>query len=138
MSTHATATFEITSWDEKTWDGRPWNEVAGAKVTHAIVKKWYHGDIEGESTAQSLTSYQADEAATYVGIEQLVGQLNGRSGSFILQSSGTYEDGIAKTIAVVVRGSGTGDLRGLIGTLQFEVGHAAPYAVTLDYDFEGT
>src|ERR1019366_1157095 len=39
----------------------------------------------------------------------------GRSGSFVLLSTGAYADGEAKTSWQVVEGSGTGDLAGLRG-----------------------
>ncbi len=49
MSTHVTGTVETRSWAEQTWDGQPWNEVSGAKLTHANVTTAFHGDIKGES-----------------------------------------------------------------------------------------
>jgi hypothetical protein len=54
----------------------------------------------------------------------------------VLQHSGTFEGGVAKVILSVVRGSGTGDLRGVTGEGGFNVGHQPPFSVTLDYDFE--
>lgn len=136
MTTHATATFDLKTWDEKTWDGQPWDQVPGAKLTHAITTKTYHGDIQGESTSQSLTTYREDGSATFIGLEQIVGQLNGRSGSFVLQSSGTYADGVVKTTGAIVPGSGTGQLSDLRGVMGFASGEAEHYSITLDYDFE--
>src|SRR5919109_1248752 len=91
MTTHATAQFEIKSWDEKTWDGKNWKEIPGAKLTHAIVTKTYSGDIEGTATSQSLTTYNDQGNASYTGLEQITGKLAGRSGSFVLQVTGTYD-----------------------------------------------
>ena len=60
----------------------------------------------------------------------------GRSGGLVLQHDGTLEGGTAKIDWLVVPGSGTGELSGLRGEGSFAVGHAAPHAVTLDFDFE--
>jgi hypothetical protein len=139
MTTHATAKFEIKSWDEKTWDGRNWKEVAGAKLTHAVVTKTYSGDIEGESTSQSLTTYDESGSASYVGLEQVTGRLGGRSGSFVLETTGTYDAaaGVATAKWSVVPGSGTGELRGLRGEGGFEATHGeGTVPLTLDYHLE--
>jgi hypothetical protein len=137
MSTHATGTFEVKSWDEKTWDGKPHKEVSGAKLTHARVTCAYHGDIEGEGTREYLMYYREDGTAAIVGLEQIVGSLGGRSGSFIVRHSGTFEDQVVKGTMIVIPGSGTGDLRGLRGEGIVDlVGHLERYPVTLDYDFE--
>ncbi len=46
MSTHATGTFEVKTWDEKLYD-----EIDGAaKLTRASVTQSFHGDIEGEGS----------------------------------------------------------------------------------------
>ncbi len=139
MSTHATGTLEVQTWDEKTWEGKLWNEVPGAKLTHAITIKAYHGDIEGDGTSHSLTNYSDDGSAIYIGMERIVGRVGSRSGSFVLQSTGTYDPntGTAEATLSIVSGSGTGELNRLRGTGAFVSRHGAsqtPY--TLDYDFE--
>ena len=132
MSTHATGTFEVKTWDEKTYD-----EIGGgAKLTRASITKSFRGDIEGEGTLEYLMAYREDGSATFVGLERVMGRLGGRSGSFVLQHSGVFEGGTAKATWFVVQGSGTGDLRGLRGEGGFASGHQQHYPVTLDYDFE--
>ena len=132
MSTHATATFEV-----KTWDEQPYDEMdGGPKLTRARVAKSFQGDIEGESTVEYLMIHREDGSASFVGVERVVGRINGRSGSFVLQHSGVFEGGTAKTTWFVVPGSGTGDLRGLRGEGGFASSHAQHYPITLDYDFE--
>ena len=59
-----------------------------------------------------------------------------RSGTFVLQHKGTFEDGKAKVEWFVVSGSGTGELSGLRGEGGFAAGHAEQHLVTLDFDFE--
>ena len=116
MSTQATSTTTVTAWDEKTWDGKGWNEVQGAKLTHAKVVQSFEGDIQGEATTQMLMSYQTDNSVTFVGLQQIVGTLGGRSGSFVIQINGSFDGTTARNEHSVVPGSGTGELTGLRGT----------------------
>lgn len=136
MTIHATGTIEIKGWDEKTWDGKPQKDVPGAKLTHAIVKHTLHGDIEAEGTVHFLMSYRDDGSASFVGLQQVVGSLGGRSGSFVLQITGTFEGDTARSNWLVVLGSATGDLRGLRGEGDSVVRHDDSQPLyTLDYDF---
>jgi hypothetical protein len=132
MTTRASAAFEIVAWEEKPYD----EFEGGRKLTRASVKKVFHGDIEGESSLEYLMVYGEDGSASFVGMEHVVGRVGDRAGSCVLQHSGTFADGIAKSTWFVVRGSGTGKLAGLRGEGSSAVGHAPPYTITLDYDFE--
>jgi hypothetical protein len=134
MSTHATAVFQVKTWDEK-----PYQELdGGAKLTRASVTKTYSGDITGEATSESLMFYRPDGTAAFTGLERVVGTIGGRSGSFVLQAGGTYRDGTATCDCTVIPNSGTGDLRNLRGEGRFIATHAdypnVPF--TLDYRFE--
>jgi hypothetical protein len=132
MTMTANGTFELKNWDEK-----PYNEMEGVpKLTHAVVTQEYKGDIEGEGTLDYLMVYASDSAATFVGLERIVGRLGDRSGSFVLQHTGTFADGIATVNYSVVAGSGTGDLAGLSGQGSFSTGHIQPHPFSLDYSFE--
>ena len=132
MRKQAKATFAIKSWDEK-----PYSEIeASPKLTRVSATKSYQGDIEGEGNLEYLMMYRSAASASFMGLERVTGSIGGRSGSFVLQHLGTFEDGVAKVTLSVVPGSGTGDLRGLKGDGRFSVGHQPPYAMTLDYHFE--
>jgi hypothetical protein len=132
MKTHAKATFTIKGWDEK-----PYNEMNGLpKLTRVNATKSYQGDITGEGKLEYLMMYRDDGSASFLGLERVVGSIGSRSGSFVLQHSGTFKGGVATVTLLVVPGSGTGDLRGLRGNGEFAVGHQPPYNMTLDYDFE--
>ena len=132
MSTRAEVTFEITKWDEK-----PYNEIdEGPKLSRASVTKSYQGAIEGDGTLEMLIVHRPDGSAVFTGLERVRGRLADRSGSFVLQHSGTFQDGTVKATWTVVPDSGTGSLQGLRGTAVFEHGHAERYPVTFDYDFE--
>jgi hypothetical protein len=132
MPTRANATFEVKSWDEK-----PFNEIEGApKLAHVTVTHEYRGDIEGESTLVYLMAWPTETIASFVGLERVTGRIGDRSGTFVLQHTGTLKDGIADAKWSVVPGSGTGDLRGLRGEGGFVSGHVQPHPFSLDYEFE--
>jgi len=130
MTRHATATFELTGWNEKPFDE---GEVL-PKITRASVTKKFQGDVEGESKVEYLMMYRDDGTATYVGLERITGQLAGKRGSFVLLHEGVFEDGVSKTTWTVVPGSGTGELAGLKGKGGFASGHAERYPITLEYE----
>jgi hypothetical protein len=46
----------------------------------------------------------------------VVGTISGRSGTFVLQTSGTFSGGVTRAEWFVVPGSATGQLAGLSGT----------------------
>jgi len=132
MKRIANARFAIKSWDEKAY-----SEVPGLpKLTRATVSKTFSGDIEGESQVEYLMMYRSDGSASFVGLERVVGRLNGKSGSFVLQRIGTFEAGQAKESYSVVSGSGTGELRTLRGEGTSSVGHGSEHPFTLTYELE--
>src|SRR5258708_24388252 len=132
MRKQAKVTFGLESWDEKTY-----NEMEGEpKLTRVSATKSYQGDIEGEGKLEYLMMYRTASSASFMGLERVTGSIGGRSGSLVLQHSGTFENGVAKVILSVVPGSGTGDLSGMSGEGGFSAGHQPLYAMTLDYGFE--
>ena len=62
-----------------------------------------------------MTSVQG--TAGYVAIEQVIGNLSGKSGSFVLQHFGTMDKGKDSLILEVVPGSGSEELAGLEGEM---------------------
>ncbi len=132
MSTRATGTFAIETWDEK-----PYEEQEGARLARTSVSKTFHGDIEGESTAELLMAYAAVEgSAAYVGFERIVGHVHGRPGSFVLHHTATGVRGTRSASWSVVPDSGTDELRGLHGDARISVEPDGGHSFTLDYDFE--
>jgi hypothetical protein len=134
MTTSTNSKFEIKSWDEA-----PYLELdEGRKFTRASVVQRVIGDIEGESTSETLMYYRPDGTARYTGLAHIVGRIGDREGSFVLESTGDYDGTTARSTSVVVAGSGTGDLAGLRGT-GGSASSAADYPhvpFTLDYDVE--
>ena len=56
----------------------------------------FAGDLEGEGTVEWLMGYGDDGTAAFVGLERVVGKVGDRSGSFVLQHTGTFDGQIAK------------------------------------------
>jgi hypothetical protein len=130
MKNVANTRFAIKSWEEK-----PYGEGEGLpRLTRATVTKAFTGDIAGEGHVEYLMMYRSDGSATFVGLERVVGHLAGRTGSFVLQRTGMFENGVAKESYSVIAGSGTGELRGLRGEGTSAVGHGTEHPLTLNYE----
>ena len=132
MKKTAKARFAIKSWDEKPYSEGP----DLPKLTKATVAKTFSGDIEGEGHVEYLMMYRPDGSASFVGLERISGRIGGKSGSFVLQRSGAFEDGLAKESYTVITGSATGDLRGLRGEGATSVGHGMEHPFELTYELE--
>jgi hypothetical protein len=132
MSTHAQAKFEVQSWDENTYE-----ELDGdAKLTRASVGQGFTGDLEGDGSVEWLMCYREDKTADFVGLQRFVGRLGGRSGSFVMQTQGSFDGTEAKGSLAVVERSGTEELAGITGTGGFAAPLGSTASVELDYDFE--
>jgi Protein of unknown function (DUF3224) len=130
MTTQGTGTYQITGWDEK-----PYDEQAGeAKLTRANITNTFTGVIEGEGTAELLMAYPDEASATIVGFQKVTGSIEGRKGSFVLQTAGTWVGGVARAEWRVVPGSGVGELAGLTGAGGYVSTAGGACDVTLDYD----
>jgi hypothetical protein len=129
MKKTANARFAIKSWDEK-----PYSEGEDrARLTRASVIKTYTGDIDAHGHVEYLMMYRSDGSASFVGLEQIVGQIAGKSGTFVLQRTGVFENGQAKESYSVIPGSATGDLRGLLGDGTSMVGHGMEHPFSLTF-----
>lgn len=124
------ATFKILSWDEESFD----EPEDGPKLTRAHVRKSFHGDLSGTGNLMYVMTYLNSEEASFTGFEKVVGSLGGRTGSFVLRHTGSYDGEKATSEYEVVPGSGTGELAGLSGTGGFSAGHAEEHDMTFDYE----
>ena len=130
MKKTANARFAIKNWEEK-----PYSEGQGLpKLTRASVTKTFIGDIEGEGQVEYLMAYRSDGSATFVGLERVTGRIGGKAGTFVLQRTGTFDNGQAKESYSVVPGSATGDLQGLQGEGSTAVGHGLEHPFNLSYE----
>jgi hypothetical protein len=98
------------------------------------IDKQFHGDLDATSKGQMLTAgTDVKGSAGYVAIERITGTLEGRSGSFVFQHSGTLTRGAPQQSITVVPDSGTGQLVGLAGQMTINIAEGKH-----SYEFEYT
>ena len=117
MTKHAAGTFEVKLSPKclRAGTGDP-------PLGRMLIDKQFHGDLEGTSQGQMLTGMTSVKgSAGYVAIERVSGKLQGRSGTFVLQHSGTMTRGVPQLSITVVPDSGTGELAGLTGNMTIEI-----------------
>ena len=117
MTTRASGTFEV-----KITPQIPNDKIDGAVPGRMLLDKQFHGDLEAVSKGQMLAAMsEVKGSAGYVAIEQVTGTLAGRSGSFVLQHTGTMNRGAPTLSVTVVPDSGTGQLLGLTGKMNINI-----------------
>lgn len=137
MSAPITATFDVTGWDET-----PYDERDGPHLARATVSKKFTGDVSGESSAELLLC-QVDPddhaaGAGYVASERFSGRVAGRSGSFVIQHGGISGPGLGEhSFGHVVPGSGTDELAGLSGEVEFIRGADGDHSIQFSVSFDG-
>ena len=86
----------------------------------SLVKR-FEGGLEASSSGEMLAVRTAFEgSAGYVAMERVVGSLDGRTGSFALQHSGTMDRGLPVLSVTVVPDSGTAELDGISGEMSID------------------
>jgi len=118
MNALASGTFEVTMNPEPPYDVND-----GASIGRVSIKKQFSGDLTASSTVEMIgaRSALAKGSAGYVAIERVTGSLHGKSGSFVLQHSGTMTRGKGELSVSVVPDSATGELKGLSGRMTIEI-----------------
>ncbi|MDM0114850.1 DUF3224 domain-containing protein [Variovorax sp. J22R133] len=97
-------------------------QAEGSKLGRMSIDKTFSGDLIATTRGQMLSAgTDVKGSAGYVAMEQVEGTLNGRSGAFVLQHSGTMNKGSPSLSVTVVPDSGTGELVGLAGELKIIV-----------------
>lgn len=91
-------------------------------VGRMSMDKQFHGDLDATAKGEMLMHGTAVEgSAGYVAMERLTGTLAGRSGTFVLQHTGTMDRGAPQLTVTVVPDSGTGQLAGLTGRMTIDI-----------------
>ena len=125
MTTRATGLFDVKLAPLETFSKDP-------TLGRMSIDKQFHGDLQATSKGEMLTAGTGVKgSAGYVAIERVSGRLNGRSGSFALQHSGTMNRGTPQLSVTVVPDSGTDELAGLTGKMMINIAEGKH-----SYDFE--
>lgn len=110
---HARGTFEV-----KLAPQAPSGNAQDSAFGRMTMDKQFRGDLAGTAQGQMLTAMSPVQgSAGYVAIERVTGKLQGRTGTFVLQHSGTMDRGAQQLTISVVPDSGTGELVGLAGQM---------------------
>jgi hypothetical protein len=127
----AAGTFEVSLTPQA-----PDDLGAHASLGRMTLDKRFHGDLEATSKGQMLTAGTSVKgSAGYVAIERVAGTLHGRTGTFILQHSGTLARGAAQQHVAVVPDSATDQLAGLAGVMTIVIAEGK-HSYEFDYTLQ--
>jgi hypothetical protein len=127
MTKHARGTFDVKITPEGSAD-----EADGVSLGRMRIEKQFRGDLVGTSRGEMLSARSpVGGSAGYVAMERVTATLEARSGSFVLQHSGTMTRGAPSLTVMVVPDSETGQLSGIAGRLSIRIEGGAHF-----YDFE--
>jgi hypothetical protein len=129
VTSHASGTFDVKLTPQAVEEG------ADTGLARMSIDKQFHGDLDGTSKGFMLASSATvvKGSGGYVAMERVTGTLKGRTGSFVLQHSGTMTRGTPQLSVTVVPDSGTDQLEGIAGTLTIKIDQGKH-----SYEFEYT
>ena len=119
--------FQLSHWSEDAYEERD-----GRRLTRASVGQRFEGDIAGDGAAEWLMAYQLDGRARFVGFQLVDGEVAGRRGTLVLETTGEFDGRVARWNATLVPGSSAGELTDAEGAGMFE----APHGSTASYELE--
>ena len=125
----ASGEFKIAFGSEDSY-----RELDSGKLTRAGGDQEFSGAISGKGHVEWLMCYDADGTATYVGLQEIDGTLDGRTGGFVLTATGHFDGKQSEGTWTVVRGSGHGELAGITGSGGFNAGPGPQATYRLSYE----
>lgn len=131
--THAVGRIEVATYKPGIYES---GTGGGPDLVEIQVSEHFTGDIEGTGTARFLQIAAADGSASFVGVERVTGTFGGRTGSFVLQDTGTMNGEVVSGTWFIVPESGTGELAGLRGDGGFRADVGQDADIYLDYWFD--
>ncbi len=104
----------------------------GINLGRMSIDKTFYGELDATSEGEMLSAMTSVQgSAGYVAIEQVIGSVSGKQGSFVLQHFGTMDKGKDRLILEVIPNSGSGELAGLVGEMAIKIEDRQHY-----YEFE--
>ncbi len=130
MTKHASGAFDVKVIPQKP-DNK---EAEAAGFGRMSLDKQFHGDLEATSKGEMIGAMtEVKGSAGYVAMERVTGTLNGRSGTFVLQHSGTMAHGAQQMTITVVPDSGTGELAGISGSMTIIIKDGGKHFYEFEY-----
>ncbi|MFJ2189212.1 DUF3224 domain-containing protein [Kitasatospora sp. NPDC087861] len=127
MGTRASGAFEVTTFEPVETEQRE-----GAGFGRIRLAKTFTGGLSGTSEVRMLSvAGPSGSPASYVAVEHVTGELDGRKGSFVLQHAAWDTSG---TTIRVVPGTGAGELAGLTGEFHLTVHEGGAHTYVLEYE----
>ena len=127
MTHHATGPFEVKLTPQPP-------EAENTALGRMTIDKQFHGELDARSQGQMLSAMTSTTgSAGYVAMEIVNGTLGGHKGTFVLQHSGTMDRGQSQLSVTVVPDSGTGELRGLSGSMKVRIEPGGEHFYDFDY-----
>jgi hypothetical protein len=129
---HASGNFRVTGGSEQTVHEAP----GELKLTRVAGTQRFSGAIEGAGSVDWVFGYRPDRSAVFAGFQRIEGSLAGRSGSFVLESTGEHDGKSSKGRWRIVTGSGTGELSAIHGDGTFEAPGGPEASYQLEYSLD--
>ncbi|GAB7185615.1 DUF3224 domain-containing protein [Kitasatospora sp. Ki12] len=127
MGFEAEGSFEVTAFEPVETEERE-----GAAFGRIRLAKTFTGALSGTSEVRMLSVGGPSGApASYVAVEHVTGELDGRKGSFVLQHAAWDTSG---TTIRVVPGTGAGELAGITGEFHLTVDESGAHTFVLAYE----
>jgi hypothetical protein len=106
--------------------------IDGVNLGRMSIDKQFSGALNATSKGEMLSAMTTTQgSAGYVAIEQVIGTVEGKQGSFVLQHFGTMNKGSDHLVLEVVPDSGAGGLIGISGNMKINMKDGKHF-----YDFE--
>jgi hypothetical protein len=130
----ATGTFEVANFTPAPVP--PGDVKTAVPVGVATMTKTFAGEVSGRSSTLFTAAYdQATGVGTYVAMESFEGSIGGLEGAInFAHSATTLGDSSEAEFFVIVPGSGTGELAGLVGAGGLSVDPDGTHKIWFDYE----
>ena len=122
-----TMPFVVTGWDAENYDETTFSPT----LSEVTVKKSFDGEMKGESVGKLLMCNPRDDSAGYTIMDRFFVEIDGQKGSFVAIHGGMTDE--MKAEGKIVPGSGTDELEGIRGTIEF---HSDETTKTIILDYE--
>lgn len=124
-----TIPFVVTGWDAAAYD----ESTPSPTLSEVTVKKTFNGEMKGESVGKLLMCSSLEDSAGYTIMDRFSVELEGRKGTFVAIHGGMTDE--MKAEGKIVPGSGTDELEGIRGMLEFHSDENSK-VIILHYSFK--